>query len=88
MIKFTKKLGFAIDGGANTKQKAVLIREIIPDGCAASTKLHVGHQILEVNGSSVYGLKHRDVVMNIKDAFEGPLNKTIEFVVLEREPTS
>ena len=29
VIKFTKKLGFAIDGGANTKQKAVLIREII-----------------------------------------------------------
>ena len=56
-----------------------------PDGCATESNLRVGQQILKVNGHSVYGLKHRDVVMNIKEAFKGPLNKTIEFVVLSHE---
>ena len=46
----------------------------------------VNQQVLQVNGKSLYGLKHRDVVMEIKSAFDGPLNKIIEFVVLD--PTS
>ncbi len=40
-------------------------------------------QILQVNDTSLFGLKHRDVVMEIKTAFEGPMNKTIKFVVLD-----
>lgn len=47
--------------------------------------MSVGQQILSVNGQSLYGLKHKDVVMAIKSAFEGPLNKTIEFTILEPE---
>ena len=47
------------------------------------TGMKVGQQILQVNGTSLKGLKHRDTVMTIKNAFEGPLNKKIEFVVLD-----
>lgn len=58
-----------------------------PGGCAAltGTGLQVGQQILQVSGTNLSGLKHKEVVMTIKSAFEGPLNKTLEFVVLERE---
>ena len=44
----------------------------------------VNQQILEVNGKSLFGLKHREVVMVIKEAFDGPLNKVIEFVILDQ----
>lgn len=43
----------------------------------------VNQQLLEVNGRSLFGLKHREVVMEVKNAFDGPMNKTIEFVVLD-----
>ena len=33
VTKVCKKLGIAIDGGANTKQKAVIIREISVSHC-------------------------------------------------------
>ena len=58
-----------------------------PGGCAAQTGrgLSVGQQILQVSGTSLFGLKHRDTVMAIKNAFEGPLNKTMEIVVLDHE---
>jgi hypothetical protein len=84
--KVCKKLGIAIDGGANTKQKAVIIREISPEGCAAKTSvppLKVGHQVLQVDDTSLHGLRHKETVMAIKSAFEGPMNKTITFVVLD-----
>ena len=45
--------------------------------------MSVNQQILEVNGNSLFGLKHREVVMEIKNAFDGPLNKVVEFVVLD-----
>ena len=45
--------------------------------------MSVNQQILEVNGQSLFGLKHREVVMAIKTGFDGPLNKVIEFVVLD-----
>ena len=45
----------------------------------------VNQQILEVNGHSLFGLRHRDVVMVIKSAFDGPMNKNIDFVVLDSE---
>ena len=45
----------------------------------------MGQQILQVSGTSLFGLKHRDTVMAIKNAFEGPLNKTMEIVVLDHE---
>lgn len=56
-----------------------------PEGCAAQTGMgmSVNQQILEVNGKSLFGLKHREVVMEIKSAFDGPINKIIEFVVLD-----
>lgn len=34
VTKVCRKLGIAIDGGANTKQKAVIIREISVSHCA------------------------------------------------------
>ena len=43
--------------------------------------MKIGHQILTVNGKSLKGLKHKDAVMAIKTAFDGPLNKVIEFVL-------
>lgn len=43
----------------------------------------VNQQILAVGGKSLFGLKHREVVMEVKSAFEGPMNKVIEFVVLD-----
>ena len=36
-----------------------------------------------MSGTSLAGLKHKEVVMTIKNAFEGPLNKTLELVVLD-----
>ena len=45
----------------------------------------VGQQILTVGGKSLKGLKHKDAVITIKNAFDGPMNKKIEFVVLEHE---
>ena len=58
-----------------------------PDGSAALTgqDLMVGQQILTVGGKSLKGLKHKDAVITIKNAFDGPMNKKIEFVVLEHE---
>lgn len=47
--------------------------------------LSVGQQILTVGGKSLKGLKHKDAVITIKNAFDGPMNKKIEFVVLERD---
>ena len=43
----------------------------------------MNQQILEVNGNSLFGLKHREVVMAIKNAFDGPMDKVIKFVVLD-----
>jgi hypothetical protein len=86
--KVCKKLGIAIDGGANTKQKAVIIREISPEGCAAKTAtppLRIGQQILQVENTSLYGLRHKETVMAIKAAFEGPMNKTLTFVILNTQ---
>lgn len=85
VTKVVKKLGIAIDGGANTKQKAVIIREISREGCAALTGMGmaVNQQVLQVNGKSLYGLKHIEVVKEVKSAFDGPMNKVIEFVVLD-----
>jgi len=59
-----------------------------PGGCVAQTGtgMKVGQQILQVNDTSLKGLKHRDTVMTIKNAFEGPLNKTIKFVVMDCQP--
>ena len=57
-----------------------------PEGCAAKTAvpaLKVGQQLLQVDSTSLHGLKHKDTVMTIKSAFEGPLNKTITFTVLD-----
>ena len=57
------------------------------EGCAAKTaqSLRVGQQLLQVDDTSLHGLKHRDTVMAIKSAFEGPMNKTITFVVLDHK---
>jgi hypothetical protein len=88
VTKVCKKLGIAIDGGANTKQKAVIIREISPEGCAARTAvpaLRLGQQLLQVDNTSLHGLRHKETVMAIKAAFEGPMNKTLTFVVLDPE---
>ena len=57
-----------------------------PEGCAAKTSvppLKVGHQVLQVDDTSLHGLRHKETVMAIKSAFEGPMNKTITFVVLD-----
>ena len=45
--------------------------------------MDVNQQLLQINGRSFFGLKHREVVMEIKKAFEGPMNKVLEFVVLD-----
>jgi hypothetical protein len=45
--------------------------------------MSINQQVLQVNGNSLFGLRHREVVMLIKDAFDGPMNKIIEFVVLD-----
>ena len=56
-----------------------------PEGCAALTGMGmaVNQQVLQVNGNSLFGLRHREVVMQIKSGFDGPMNKVIEFVVLD-----
>lgn len=63
----------------------VALFSLQPEGCAAQTGMGmaVNQQILQVNGNSLFGLKHREVVMEIKNAFDGPMNKVIEFVVLD-----
>ena len=55
-----------------------------PDGSAALTgkDLEIGQQILAVNGKSLKGLKHKDAVLAIKNAFDGPMQKVIEFDML------
>ncbi len=56
------------------------------EGCAALTGegLMVGQQLLSVGGQSLYNLRHKEVVMAVKSAFEGPLEKTLELVVLDQ----
>ena len=60
-------------------------RIIQREGCAALTGMGmaVNQQVLQVNGKSLYGLKHIEVVKEVKSAFDGPMNKVIEFVVLD-----
>ena len=84
--KVAKRLGIAVDGGANTKQKEVKIREIMPGGSAALTAegLRVGQQILEVNGRTLKDLTHKEAVLTIKGAFEAD-DKVMEVIVLEQE---
>lgn len=55
------------------------------EGCAGLTGigLEVGQQILAISGKSLHGLKHKEAVIAIKNAFEGPINKVLEFVVLD-----
>ena len=43
----------------------------------------MGQQLLQVDSTSLHGLRHKDTVMAIKSAFEGPMNKTITFIVLD-----
>ena len=45
----------------------------------------LGQQILEVDGSSLHGLRHREVVMAVKESFEGPLNKILTLTVLHTQ---
>ena len=47
--------------------------------------MEIGQQILTINGKTLKGLKHKDAVMAIKTAFDGPLNKVVEFVLLAEE---
>lgn len=42
----------------------------------------MGQYILAINGKSLKGLKHKEVVQAIKSAFEGPMNKVIELTTL------
>lgn len=59
-----------------------------PEGCAAKTAvpgLKVGQQILQVDSTSLHGFRHKETVMTIKSAFEGPMNKTITFIVLDNK---
>jgi len=55
-------------------------------GSAARTGqgLRVGQQILQVNNTSLKGLKHRDAVMTIKNAFDAA-EKTLNITVLDPE---
>ena len=57
-----------------------------PEGCAALTGegLKVGQQILSVGGQCLFNLRHKEVVMAVKSAFEGPLQKTLELVLLDQ----
>ena len=43
----------------------------------------MNQQLLEIEGQSLHGLKHKDVVMCIKHAFEGELGKVIDFTVVD-----
>lgn len=66
-------LGLSIKGGAesgaNGSAAPVVISKVIPGLPAAQTgQLFVGDKILEVNGSSVYGLSHEEVVKLLRDA--------------------
>ena len=60
------------------------------EGCAGLTGigLETGQQILAVNGKSLYGLRHKEAVLTIKNCFEGPINKVMEFVVIEPSTTN
>uniref|UniRef100_A0A914QMV4 PDZ domain-containing protein n=1 Tax=Panagrolaimus davidi TaxID=227884 RepID=A0A914QMV4_9BILA len=69
-------LGLSIKGGAEgggavnqTTAAPVVISKVIPGLPAAQTgQLFVGDKILEVNGVSVYGLSHEEVVRLLRDA--------------------
>ena len=39
--------------------------------------------MLQVDDTPLHGLRHSETVMAIKGAFEGPMNKTITFVILD-----
>lgn len=43
----------------------------------------MGQHILFINGQALKELNHKDAVMAIKTAFDGPIGKKIEFVVLD-----
>ncbi|XP_065918265.1 whirlin-like [Dysidea avara] len=84
--KVTKRLGIAVNGGADTRQVAVRIKEIIPGGSAAKTGqgLRVEQQILQINTTSLKGLKHKEAVAIIKSAFDSP-EKTMTIIVVDPE---
>ena len=44
--------------------------------------LRVGQQILQVNGTSMKGLKHKEAVLCIKNAFSNA-EKTMNIIVLD-----
>lgn len=65
-------LGLSIKGGGEAgggnQAAPIVISKVIPGLPAAQTgQLFVGDKILEVNGASVYGLTHEEVVKLLRD---------------------
>lgn len=68
-----KKLGFTIVGGSdNEKGIGIYVKNITPDGQAISC-LHVGDEILTINGISMEGLTHEQALQTIRNTKPGEM---------------
>ncbi|KAJ1145777.1 hypothetical protein NDU88_012061 [Pleurodeles waltl] len=84
VVKSAPTLGIAIEGGANTRQPLPRIVTIQRGGSAHNCrKLKVGQVILEVNGTPMQGMEHRDAARVIAEAFKTKEKDTIDFLVTE-----
>ncbi|XP_069465784.1 whirlin [Ambystoma mexicanum] len=84
VVKSAPTLGIAIEGGANTRQPLPRIVTIQRGGSAHNCrKLKVGQVILEVNGTPMQGMEHRDAARIIAEAFKTKEKDTIDFLVTE-----
>ncbi|KAM6237849.1 whirlin isoform 4-T4 [Spheniscus humboldti] len=82
--KSAPTLGIAIEGGANTRQPLPRIVTIQRGGSAHNCgKLKVGHVILEVNGTGLWGKEHREAARIIAEAFKLKEKDYIDFLVTE-----
>ncbi|XP_078496481.1 whirlin [Lissotriton helveticus] len=84
VVKSAPTLGIAIEGGANTRQPLPRIVTIQRGGSAHNCrKLKVGQVILEVNGTPMQGMEHRDAARIIAEAFKTKEKDSIDFLVTE-----
>ncbi|KAK2902624.1 whirlin isoform X2 [Channa argus] len=86
MMKNANTLGIAIEGGANTQQPLPRIVAMQKGGSAHNCgQLKVGQVIMEVNGISLRGQKHKEVTRIIAEAFKIKEKDYIDFIVIEPE---
>ncbi|KAM6956345.1 tyrosine-protein phosphatase non-receptor type 13 [Aplochiton taeniatus] len=82
--KSNGSLGISVAGGVNTNVRygAIIIKSLVPGGAAElDGRIQLGDRLLEVDGTNLRGVTHREAVECLKRTRE------VVSLVLEREPT-